>query len=64
MCPLRDVAARAIGGLRSIQESEVPSISREHFLDARREINASVSHDELQKYIDWNVQYGTYRRME
>jgi SpoVK/Ycf46/Vps4 family AAA+-type ATPase len=65
MCPLRELAARGgMGGLQRLQESEVPSISLEHFLDARREVSASVSQENLQQYVQWNTQYGTYRRME
>lgn len=64
MCPLRELASKNMGGLQSLRESEVPPICLQHFLDARREVSASVSQEDLQKYVDWNTQFGTYRRME
>ncbi len=63
MFPLRDAAANCFGDLRQLKESNVVPISRFHFEESLREISASVSGDDLQKYVDWNSQYGTYRRM-
>ena len=64
MCPLREIASLGIGGVENLRESEVPSISAQHFLEARREVSASVSPEDLKRYIDWNSQFGTYRRLE
>jgi SpoVK/Ycf46/Vps4 family AAA+-type ATPase len=64
MCPLRELASRHLGDLRTLRESDVPAISREHFEEALESVSCSVSQRDLQQYVDWNALYGTYKRME
>jgi SpoVK/Ycf46/Vps4 family AAA+-type ATPase len=64
MYPLREAAASCGGDLKRLRESDVAPISRHHFDEALRAISGSVSQSDLQKYVDWNIQYGTYRRMD
>lgn len=63
MGPVREIAIRQ-GGLRNIREEDVPPITAEHFQEALSTVTTSVSTSDLQRYIDWNSQYGSYRRME
>ena len=44
--------------------SDVPPISMRHFEDALQSVGASVSTSDLDRYIEWNKTFGTYRRME
>jgi SpoVK/Ycf46/Vps4 family AAA+-type ATPase len=64
MCPLRELASKHMGDLRSLRESDVPPINREHFEEALQSVSCSVSQGDLQQYVDWNALYGTYKRME
>ena len=43
---------------------EVPPITMKHFEDALQSVGASVSPSDLDRYIEWNSTFGTYRRME
>jgi hypothetical protein len=36
----------------------------QHFKEAYDEMSPSVSQADLQRYIDWNNQFGSFRRME
>ena len=51
------------GDLRSVQAGDVPPISRVHFEDAFDAVAPSVSPADLQRYIDWNSTFGSFRRM-
>jgi len=61
--PVRDVAAREVHFM-DIKASDVPPISMEHFQEALQSVGASVSPQDLVRYVDWNTTFGTYRRME
>ena len=51
------------GDLRSVQAGDVPPINRNHFEDAFDAVAPSVSPADLQRYIDWNGTFGSFRRM-
>jgi SpoVK/Ycf46/Vps4 family AAA+-type ATPase len=63
MGPMRELALQC-GNLKSIQASDVPHITMQHFKEAYDEMSPSVSQADLQRYIDWNNQFGSFRRME
>lgn len=50
--------------LNKITLEDVPQISFRHFADALGVVSPSVSGHDLQKYINWNIEFGSYRRME
>ena len=62
--PVREVAVRCQGNLTRVRESDVPPITMGHFVDGLKGVCSSVSQADLQRYIDWNTTYGSYRRME
>ncbi len=50
--------------LSRINLEDVPPISYRHFSEALDVVSPSVSGQDLQKYVTWNTEFGTYRRME
>ena len=64
MCPVRQAAAAARGNLRSLREEDVPPISQHHFLEALDNVACSVSQADLKRYIDWNAEFGSFRKLE
>ena len=62
MGPCRELFDR--GGLGSIQAADMPPISLTHFKVALETVAPSVSAADLQKYVEWNSVFGTYRKME
>ena len=63
MGPVREVAVRCDGNLTRVRECDVPPITMGHFEEALQGVASSVSQADLQRYIDWNTTYGSYRRM-
>lgn len=63
MCPVRQAAVLCRGDLRSIQAGDVPPICNDHFLEALDSVAPSVSQSDLSRYIEWNMQFGSFRRM-
>jgi SpoVK/Ycf46/Vps4 family AAA+-type ATPase len=63
MGPVREVAMQQ-GNLHKIDASDVPPIVRRHFDDAFECVMPSVSPSDLQRYIEWNSTFGSFRRME
>lgn len=63
MAPVRAMAMRSMD-LKSIRAEDVPAVDRSHFDEALQVVSTSVSSSDLQKYIEWNSQYGTYKRIE
>ena len=63
MGPVREVASRCQGNLMEVRASDVPPITRGHFEEALERVAASVSQADLQRYIDWNNSFGSYRQM-
>lgn len=51
------------GDLLNVQADDVPPISRSHFQDAFDAVAPSVSPADLQRYVDWNGTFGSFRRM-
>ena len=62
MYPMRELAMQC-GSLVNIKASDVPSITKRHFQEAIDGMTPSVSVDDLKRFIDWNIVYGTYKRM-
>lgn len=62
--PVREVAVRCQGNLTRVRECDVQPITMGHFKEALHGVASSVSQADLQRYIDWNTTYGSYRRME
>lgn len=63
MGPVREIAKNN-KQLERISVNDVPSIDKHHFYDAFDSVTSSVSQGDLQKYIDWNNEYGSYKRMD
>ena len=55
--PIRSLLRK--GNMMDIDADEIPPISYGHFHEALSCMNASVSSDDLQMYIDWNNAYGS-----
>ena len=63
MGPVRDLQTTQQGGLGSIAAQDVPPVSVKHFEAAFESVLPSVSQGDLQRYIDWNKLYGSFRKM-
>lgn len=63
MGPIRELAQLRRGDLKNINSADVPPITLKHFDAAFESVAPSVSQNDLQRYIDWNAKYGSYRRM-
>ena len=63
MGPCREIFKSA-GGLGNIAVSDMPPIRRDHFEEALESVAPSVSTADLQRYVEWNGVYGSYRKME
>ena len=63
MGPCREMFKSA-GGLHDISVSDMPPIRRDHFEEALESVAPSVSKADLQRYVEWNSIYGSYRKME
>jgi fidgetin-like protein 1 len=61
--PVREVTLSK-HDLNNITLEDVPPISFRHFSEALSVMSPSVSGQDLQKYVNWNVEFGSYRRME
>jgi SpoVK/Ycf46/Vps4 family AAA+-type ATPase len=62
MGPMREIAMK-YGNLTQINAEDVPYISFDHFKEALDSTAPSVSQSDLQKYIEWNTQFGSFRRL-
>eukprot|EP01041_Mallomonas_annulata_P005058 gene5058-10128_t len=63
MGPVREIAV-TLGNLSNMRAEDVPPISTSHFKEALEVVAPSVSTSDLTRYIEWNSQFGSYRRME
>lgn len=63
MGPVRDLASSG-SGLRNIRMDDLPFIETKHFEAAFDAVSSSVSQADLKRYINWNTEYGSFRRME
>ena len=58
MGPIRESAS----SLRNIQEADLPPISPDHFASALRQVRPSVALKDLELYVKWNQEFGTFSR--
>eukprot|EP00981_Chlorochromonas_danica_P005092 scaffold1034_cov175-Ochromonas_danica.AAC.18 len=61
MGPIREVALTRQGNLQNIRSCDIPPITINHFLKALATVKPTVSSTDLQRYLDWNNTYGSYR---
>ena len=61
--PVREIATRFKGNLKLINNDDVPPVHMRHFSGALDRVQPSVSPDDLQRYLKWNDQYGTYKEV-
>ncbi len=64
MGPVRELAAQAMGDLLNVKSSDVSAINLVHFEEAMETVQATVSPNELKRYVDWNTSFGTYKQPE
>lgn len=64
MGPIREVAMQRQGNLQNVQARDIPPISVHHFAAAFSSVKPSVSQSDLQRYIQWNETFGSYRLPE
>ena len=60
MGPIRDSSKM----INRIDESQLPPISFRHFSVAMRSVRPSVAQKDLDLYIKWNAEFGTFHRAE
>lgn len=60
MGPIRE----SVRNISRIDESELPPISFAHFGSALRSIRPSVAQKDLDLYVQWNAEFGTFSREE
>jgi SpoVK/Ycf46/Vps4 family AAA+-type ATPase len=63
MGPVREVAVRSSGDLQRIDALSMPPISLAHFSEAFEAVMPSVSTKDLHRYVQWNNEFGSFRRM-
>lgn len=54
--PIRDIGS----SIANIQETDVPSITNGHFESALRFVKPSVAPKEIDQYLTWNSDFGTF----
>lgn len=65
MGPVREISTKYHNNLQQISVNEFPPIVYDpHILQALDAVSATVSSTDLQKYIEWNEIYGTYRKLQ
>lgn len=64
MGPVREVAEQRRGNLLGISSADVPPIAVHHFNAALEAVMPTVSPGDLQRYVEWNASFGSFRRME
>lgn len=63
MGPVREIALIQ-GDLANIRAQDVPAITMVHFANAFDAVKPTVSPGDLLRYVDWNKEFGSFRRME
>ncbi len=63
MGPVREAALSSSGDLHSIDALSMPAVSLQHFTEALETVLPSVSNKDLHRYIEWNNEFGSFRRM-
>jgi SpoVK/Ycf46/Vps4 family AAA+-type ATPase len=64
MGPVRELASACGGRLGDINAAEMPAIARCHFTEALEAVTPSVAPADLDRYIEWNATFGTFKRVE
>jgi SpoVK/Ycf46/Vps4 family AAA+-type ATPase len=63
MGPVREIAHLSSGNLKSIDAHSMPPVSPQHFLEAFEAVLPTVSAKDLHRYVEWNNEFGSFRRM-
>ncbi|PVU95018.1 hypothetical protein BB561_002112 [Smittium simulii] len=50
---------RALSDIKNVNLADIEPISHKHFIEALKQIRASVSQTDLQLYLDWDASYGS-----
>jgi hypothetical protein len=58
---MRQAAVARGGNLSNINERDISPLGTGHFVDAFQRVTASVSPGELDRYIKWNSEFGSYK---
>jgi SpoVK/Ycf46/Vps4 family AAA+-type ATPase len=61
MGPVREIAKRFKGDLKQIKSGDMQSIQMSHFTDALERVQPSVTTGDLERYLQWNATFGTYK---
>lgn len=61
MGPLRELLKERNGNLTTVTKQELEPITALHFQLALDAVKPSVSQKDLQRYIEWNRTFGSYR---
>ncbi len=64
MAPMRELCSRMEGDLSRVERGQIPPISFEHFQEAIATVRSTVPPNELNRYMDWNTQYGSFKQIE
>ncbi len=66
MGPVRDLTLMCNSkiALQNMSAHAIPPVNRHHVLAALDSVSSSVSVEDLKRYIDWNQQFGTYKKLE
>ena len=63
MWPVRELAKSLNGDLSKVTNANMPLIEMRHFEIARENVQPSVSPGDLDRYMIWNAQFGTYKNI-
>jgi SpoVK/Ycf46/Vps4 family AAA+-type ATPase len=61
MGPLRELLKEKQGNISNVSKDELDHIQASHFNEAFSSVKPSVSSNDLQRYVDWNNAFGSYR---
>ena len=61
MGPMRQVAMARGGNLKSVSEGDIRALNRRDFSDAFTRVQSSVSPKELERYVRWNLEFGSFK---
>jgi len=64
MGPIREIAATKRGNIMHVDPQDLPPVSLRHFQHAFENVLSSVSPTDLERYIEWNNLYGSFRKYD
>lgn len=64
MGPLRELALQHGGNLQSVAAAHVGAVCKRHFEAALETVAPSVSPHDLTRHLQWNQQFGSFRKLE